>query len=158
MNKRRVYQIAGGVVLALAIFVAYHSLQLRYMTSLGPGPGFFPLWLSLVLGGLALMMIFDGTFRCLGTMATDFLPDREGSLRILIILVVLVGAALCLEPLGFSLTMFLVTMVIVTAFGRRRPLGMLAVAIPLSFGVYYAFTRWLNVPLPEGPFGLPLGL
>ena len=158
MDARRVYQIAGGALFVVAALVAYRSLQLRYFTSLGPGPGFFPLWLSLALGGLALAMILDATFRRGERMAADLLPDRDGGLRVLAILAVLAGAALGLERLGFTLTMFVVTMVVLAALGRRRPLGMLAVAIPCSFGAYYAFTRWLNVPLPAGPLGLPFGL
>jgi putative tricarboxylic transport membrane protein len=158
MATRHVYQIAGGVILGVAALVAYRALQLRYFTSLGPGPGFFPLWLSLALGGLASAMIVDATLRRHEPLADDLVPDRDGRLRVLVIVAVLAGAALGLEPLGFALTMFVATMVVLAALGRRRVPGMLAVAIPCSFGAYYVFTRWLNVPLPAGPFGLPFGL
>ena len=158
MDARRVYQVAGGVILGVAALVAYTSLQLRYFTSLGPGPGFFPLWLSLALGGLGLAMILDATLRRHERMDSDLLPDRGGALRVLAILAVLAGTALGLERLGFTLTMFLSTMAVLAVLGRSRPLGMLAIAIPCSFGAHYVFTRWLNVPLPAGPFGLPFGL
>jgi putative tricarboxylic transport membrane protein len=158
MDARRVYQIAGGVILAAAAAVAYASLQLRYFTSLGPGPGFFPLWLSLALGGLALAMIVDASLHRRGPLADDLVPDRPGGLRVIAVVAVLAGTAAGLNRLGFAVTMFLATMIVLAALGRRRPLGMLAVAVPCSFGAYYVFTRWLNVPLPAGPFGLPFGL
>jgi len=154
MNARRTYQIAGCALFALAALIVYHSLQLRYFTSLGPGPGFFPLWLSLILGVLALAMVLQATFGKQDLLSADILPDREGGLRMLTILAALAGVALGLETLGFSLTMFLATMVVLAVLGRRRPLGMLAIAISCSFGAYYLFKQWLNVPLPAGPFGL----
>ena len=38
----RAYLITGLLLLALSIVLGSVALQLRYFTSIGPGPGFFP--------------------------------------------------------------------------------------------------------------------
>ena len=65
----------------------------------------------------------------------------------------LLATALLLERIGFRLTMFAVYLFLLRVPGQAalghqppgRPVG--------SFGVYFVFVRWLNVPLPTGVFG-----
>ena len=52
-TMRLTYQITGAVLLCFSIYVGVEALELRYYTSLGPGPGFFSCWLSLILGILS---------------------------------------------------------------------------------------------------------
>ena len=49
-TMRLTYQITGAVLLCFSIYVGVEALDLRYYTSLGPGPGFFSCWLALILG------------------------------------------------------------------------------------------------------------
>ena len=58
-TMRRFYQITGAALLLLAVFVALESLKLKYYTNQGPGPGFFPFWLSLLLGALAIIILLQ---------------------------------------------------------------------------------------------------
>lgn len=48
---KRGWQVATVALLVLFALFAYESLQLSLHDALGPGPGFFPFWLS-VLGGI----------------------------------------------------------------------------------------------------------
>jgi len=50
---------AGSIILLYAIIIFYQSFSLDYSTRLGPGPGFFPRWLSGGLILLTLMYIWD---------------------------------------------------------------------------------------------------
>lgn len=52
MSMRPSCQITGVLFILLAAFVARESLDLKFYTQLGPGPGFFSFWLALVLGPL----------------------------------------------------------------------------------------------------------
>ncbi len=151
MDARRIHQLSGLALLGLAAALVYGSLQLRYFTSLGPGPGFFPLWLSLVLGVLALVMIAQATLG--GDLPAEAAPDRAGYLRMLAIVAAIAGAALGLDRLGFATTMLVANLFVLFAMGWRRPVPILIVALCGSFGVFHIFTRLLNVPLPAGPFG-----
>jgi hypothetical protein len=52
MSMQPPRQITGVLFILLAAFVVRESLDLKFYTQLGPGPGFFPFWLALVLGPL----------------------------------------------------------------------------------------------------------
>ena len=56
---QRAHQITGVVFLLIAAFLGYHAVKLRYYTPLGPGPGFFPIWLCAILGLLAVTLFFQ---------------------------------------------------------------------------------------------------
>jgi putative tricarboxylic transport membrane protein len=154
MTMRRSYQITGAALLLLAVFVAVESLKLRYYTPLGPGPGFFPFWLAVLLGALAIGMVLQATLGEPEPMPEDFFADRIGYLKMGAVVLALVVVTLALEPLGFCLTMFAVYAFLLLTLGRQRFLVTLLVALGGSFGVYYVFVRWLQVPLPQGLFGL----
>lgn len=153
MTMQRVYQITGLVLLALAAAVVYGALQLRYYTSLGPGPGFFSFWLGLALGLLALAMILQTLRGVPEQLPYDFLPDRAGALRMGAIVLSLLAATLLMERLGFCLTMLLVLVFLLRSLGGFGWIATAITALTGSFGIYYVFVKWLLVPLPAGIFG-----
>jgi len=153
MTMRRTYQITGTIFLFFAAFIAYESLKLRYYTPLGPGPGFFSFWLSLIFGGLAIIMILQATFGRPEPMPEDFFTDRIGYLRIGAVILALAFTVYMFEPLGFCLTMFSVCMFLLFALGRQNIIISLLVSLASSFGAFYAFDHWLKVPLPRGILG-----
>jgi hypothetical protein len=153
MNMKRPYQITGGVFLLLAVFIAWESLQLKFYTSLGPGPGFFPFWLAMILGGLAVLMILQATFRRPDPMPADFFASRAGYMRIGAIVLALAATTTLMDVLGFQLTMLGTIIFLLFALGRPSLIVTLLVSVAGSFGCFYLFDRWMRVPLPTGFFG-----
>lgn len=149
---RRPYQITAVLCLALAVFVGWNAVRLRYYTSLGPGPGFFPLWLAILCGGLALAMLAQSTFRPVEAAEPGFYPNRAGALRVGAIALAIFVAAFVVEDLGFRLTMLAFNVAMLLTFGRRGWIEMTLVAVAGSFGVHYVFAHVLSIPLPEGIF------
>jgi putative tricarboxylic transport membrane protein len=149
---RRFYQITGAALLLLAVFVALESLKLKYYTNQGPGPGFFPFWLSLLLGALAIIILLQA-LRSPEPMPPDFFASRTGYLRMAAVMAALAGTTALLDPLGFRLTMLAMYLFLLYTFGQRRPVVMTLVSLAGSFGVYHMFVRWLKVPLPIGVLG-----
>ena len=154
MTMQRIYQIAGLALFLFAAFIIVGALQLRYYTSLGPGPGFFSFWLGIVLGILAIAMIVQATLEASEQAPSDFFPNWFGYLRMGTIVLSLLVAAFLLERLGFCLTMFAVYLFLLRALGRHSLAVTIVSALIGSFGVYYIFVKWLNVPLPAGILGL----
>ena len=58
---KRAHQVTAVVCLVFAAFVMRRSLGMRLHTPLGPGPGFFPFWLAVIFGGLAMVMLAQAT-------------------------------------------------------------------------------------------------
>ena len=153
MSMKWPYWITGTLFLMLAVFVAVESLKLRYYTPLGPGPGFFSFWLSIVLGGLSLLMLLQTTLSKAEPMPEDFFSDRIGYLRMGAVILALVFTVYMFEPLGFCITMFIACFFLMFSLGRVGMIINLLVSVASSFGAFYAFDHWLKVPLPRGLFG-----
>lgn len=152
---KRTYQITGAVFLVFSAFVAYESwVGLRFYTSLGPGPGFFPFWLSIIQGGLGATMIYHATFTRSDPMAPDFFASRKGYLKDVAIILALVASIFFMDKLGFRLTMLAFYLFLLFALGRVNLIATVLVALAGSFGVYHVFVQWLKVPLPIGNFGI----
>ena len=150
---RRVDQVVGAAFLLFAVAVFFKAQGLRYFTSIGPGPGFFPIWLSVLLAFLAVLLVVRSTMESGAPLEPDFIPTRSGALRMGAVLLSLVGVILLFDWLGFSVTMFFVLLFLIISLGRHRIVTCLAVALIGSFGVGYVFENFLHVPLPQGALG-----
>ncbi len=151
---KRPYQITGTVVVFFSAFVAVESLSLKFYTSYGPGPGFFPFWISVFLGLLAANMVFRATFQPRDPMPDGFFASKKGYLRVGAILLALVATIVFMDELGFRPMMLLFYLFLLSALGRQNHLVTAAVALAGSWGVYYVFVELLKVPLPIGMFGI----
>lgn len=152
-SMKRPYQITGAVLLLFGIFMARESLLLRFSTSLGPGPGFFPLLASVLVGLLGTIMLFQATLGVSDLMASDFFPSVAGYLRVVAIIVALIMVTILMNPLGFRLAMLAFLVFLLLALGRQGLVTTALVALVGSFGTYYVFVERLMVPLPTGMFG-----
>jgi putative tricarboxylic transport membrane protein len=151
---KRPYQITAVLCLLFATFILRQSLALRLYTSMGPGPGFFPFWLAILLAGLALIMLGQATFAPSTPRPPDFFATRTGYLRIATIVGSLVGTVVLLDPLGFRLTTLAFYLVLLNVLSRPHWLVALLIAMAGSFGVYAVFADFLKIALPVGLLGI----
>jgi len=152
-SLRRPHQIAGGLLLAIGLFVIWQALSLRYYTSIGPGPGFFSFWLGVMLSLLAVAMIAIATWRRPEPLPQPMFTDMRGYLGIAAVIAALVFAGLAIRPLGYSLTMLVILFVLLRIGGGSWRVTVLGSLLG-SFGIYSLFVHWLRVPLPTGLLGL----
>jgi putative tricarboxylic transport membrane protein len=152
---KKSWQIMSLAFVVLSLFVLILSFAYPYHDKLGPGPGFFPIWMSIITGGLALSL-FIQTTRAKGSSASisSLLPDRSGIKRILVILIALGGVLAIMDFLGFRIALFLFLLFLTPALGFRNWWMTLVFALVGSFGIFHAFYYWLQVPLPIGIFNI----
>ncbi|GEK79078.1 tripartite tricarboxylate transporter TctB family protein [Agrococcus baldri] len=148
---------AGIGVLGVATVIG--ALQLGLWTALGPGPGFFPLWLGIIL---VIASVFWGRQQWRGEVAdaVDEGEEANGPWRITAMVASIVIAALLLELLGFQLTILLFLLFHLRVLHRVRWLVTVPVVLVGSLGVFGLFDMLLAVHLPTSsiPFLAAIGL
>ena len=152
---RRGWQVACVCLLGIFVSALITSLGYSLTDALGPGPGFFPFWLSMIgmalTSGLLVQLVGGRIF---ADPAVEILPSRQVALQGGSVLIALTVAAAVLEPLGFRLTMLLFIAGLLLALGARSLLAIALTAVAGSFGVFHVFYYWLKVPLPIGALGI----
>lgn len=154
--------VVAGLVVCVGVAALLGSPPLGYWTELGPGPGFFPFWMGVLLTALGSAWLVkelrSWRSRRLGEAGRLPAGDEEApaySLRTVIgIVVSLCVLAASLEVVGYQLSMLVFLLFHLLVLGRRGPLLSMGIAVAGSFGVFVAFTRLLTVPLP--PSSIPL--
>lgn len=153
MTMKRPYQITAVVLFMLAGLFIREALKLKLVSSVGPGPGYLPFWVSVLVALLSVVMFVQATFKPQDPMPADFMPKGRGWLSPLAILGSLVASTLLMEVVGFRLISLAVYVFLLAVLGRQKPLVTVLVSLAGSWGVYYLFNDLLMVPLPVGIFG-----
>lgn len=142
---KRGWQAAIAVLLLVFAFFAVESLRLSLRDALGPGPGFFPFWLS-VAGGLIGVALLIQVQR--GTVEFET-PVLKFELRpVGQVLAGVVLATALLELAGFRIAMLALLVYLLLVLGARNWIAITLFAVTGSFGVYHLFSGLLKVPLP----------
>lgn len=137
-------------LLAIGLLLLATGIQLRYYVRTGPGPGFFPVWIGILLS-ISCLWALVGSFVHAHDV-TPFLPSREAGVRVGLVLLGLLATWLLLEYLGFRLAILLFALFVPRVLGRQSMLTVVGVAILASFGIGYVFETWLGVYLPRSSF------
>jgi putative tricarboxylic transport membrane protein len=153
---RRAHQIAAFCFVIFSAAVVWGSFSLEYYTKLGPGAGFFPFWLGVVMGTLSVIWFVQlSAARVQHSIAV---PDRAGIVRIVAIVGSLTVATLLMNLLGFQVVMFLLLVFLLMALGRQPLWLTVVIALAGSVGVYRVFVGYLDVQLPVASLASLAGL
>ncbi|MDQ8732091.1 tripartite tricarboxylate transporter TctB family protein [Bradyrhizobium sp. LHD-71] len=149
------WQVACLCLLGIFVPALVTSLGYSLTDALGPGPGFFPFWLSLIGAVLSAAMLVQVTLaKADESSAIGFALDRRNALRAIGVVIALAAAAALFEPLGYRLTMLAFIIGVLLILGARSPVAIVLTALAGSFGVFHVFYHWLKVPLPIDAFGV----
>ncbi|MEZ5849749.1 MAG: tripartite tricarboxylate transporter TctB family protein [Hyphomicrobiaceae bacterium] len=152
---KRGWQLASLGLMALFAYAIWLSANLPLIDELGPGPGFFPLWLGIIgllLGTILIVQVTRAPDD--GPSVAELMPDAAAFFRIGAIIVVLAFVTLGFEQVGYRITAFVFSIAVLLALGARSPVAIGIFAVCASFGVFHAFYYWLKVPLPIGTLGI----
>ena len=141
-------QISGGVLVLIALWVAWGSRAYPLGSLASPGPGYMPLLLAFALGAFGLLVALRGGASPLFS-TFDWVEGKRG-----IALLIACGVAVfALERIGYRLTMFALLAFVLGVLERKRPLPTVLVALGFAFISHYLFAILLKVQLPRGPWG-----
>jgi putative tricarboxylic transport membrane protein len=149
-------RIAGAVLLALGVaaLLATFAISERGDGLSVSGPRFVPLIVSIALIALSVALLARTTVapdeELARLAAADEAATHWPTPALLLGLVVVY--VLLLEPLGYVVATVILFPLAARAIGSEQPVRDVAVGAFLAFGLYYAFTQFLGVPLPAGVY------
>lgn len=146
--------ITGFVLLVLSGYVMREAWLMPQSATFGPGPGFLPLWLGVLLAFLAVILLVTTWSR----RATE--NDRQspfpGFKPLLSVASVILGLALYtlfMETLGFLVDTFLFVVYLLGVVERERWPMTLMIAASTTAALYLIFQVLLTITLPRNMFG-----
>jgi putative tricarboxylic transport membrane protein len=147
------------LLLALGAYFNRTAKGLGYSDFGSPGPGFFPYWIGI---GLVIAAVIWGLIELRNPIDSQIEQDLDpaGKIRVLRILLAMMALTALYEPLGYNLSIFAFMLILSSTMAKGSMKVNIAVALTLSFGVYWTFENLLDVPLPDSilPFLSRYGL
>ncbi|OGP54325.1 MAG: hypothetical protein A2162_12920 [Deltaproteobacteria bacterium RBG_13_52_11b] len=143
--------LAGIAVLLLGSVVAFSASQLPYRAEYGPGPGFLPLWIGIILIGCAIVTIIKAV-KQVGHERGRFIQPKTG--RVAFVLVTLMITFLLVPVFGLSLGLALFTGFTMRTAGRHGWILCIVMTVITAAAVRLIFGHVLDIPLPKGYIGL----
>jgi putative tricarboxylic transport membrane protein len=138
----------SGGFLVVGLYAITESIRMQYYVDGGPGPGFFPLWLGVIVVGCSALIMFRTLRGSDESPPRPFLPPRGALLRCAATLAALCFFAFSANRVGYKLSMFLVLFFLTTVVTKAGWKTALVTAVVGSLGSFYFFGVLLEVYLP----------
>jgi putative tricarboxylic transport membrane protein len=151
---KKAEMITGVFLLALSGFVIWKALDMPPSSSFGPGAGFLPFWLGVLLAVLATIL-FVSSWRRLATEkdSEPVFPGKQALFAIASVLVGLAGYILLIEVLGYLVDTFLLIVFLMKAVEREKWPLTLMIAVATTASLFIIFQILLQITLPSNIFG-----
>lgn len=149
---RRADQITGIVMLVFSLIIAYTSWQMPQRVEFGPGMGFLPFWLSVLMAVLSALLLVDAGMRKNASSGNPFPPSRS-LMNVVLVIVGLGFYVLTLARLGFFVSTFLFVAFLLGIVEKERWLKTFIISVLSTGGLYVVFQILLDVKLPKNMLG-----
>lgn len=151
---KRADMITGIVLLALSGYVIWESWMMPKSMTFGPGSGFLPFWLGILMALLAAILMAGAWFRRPDPAGKAPFPAGRALLRVTAVMVGLGVYISLMEVLGFVLNTFLFVAYLMWAVEREKAKLTVLVAVLTTAGLYIIFQVLLGITLPKSMFGI----
>ena len=146
--------IAASILLmGLSLYGIIESSRLERTMQMGVGIAFFPLSMSIAIGGLAVILLV-GILKGRIQVKEKPIFEAGGFPRVVTVFGFLVGYLILIEGIGYVPSTFLFFTAAVFFLQRGRILKTLLTSAACTFFLYAIFRLWLKSPLPTGFLGI----
>lgn len=148
----RTMEIAVALILlAVAGIVIADSLRLgvRWHEIEGPGAGYFPFYIGLLLAISSGVVLVRAVFDRRG--AARAFVSKPAFRQVLAVLVPLIFYVAAVGVIGIYVASAIYIALFMWHFGRYSPLKGAAIGVAISLSLFAMFEIWFLVPLPKGP-------
>jgi putative tricarboxylic transport membrane protein len=150
---RRGLITASILLMGLSLYGIIESSRLERTMQMGVGIAFFPLSMSIAIGGLAVVLLV-GILKGRIQVKEKPLFERGGFRRVIFVVGLLLGYLILIEGIGYFPSTFLFFTAMVLFLGQSRILKTLLTSAACTFFLYAIFRLWLKSPLPTGFLGI----
>jgi putative tricarboxylic transport membrane protein len=119
----------------------------------GPGSGFLPFWLGIVMAVLAAILIVASWVSKTDPQEKPPFPGGKALMRVTLVMAGLGGYIFLMEILGFLLNTFAFVAYLMLAVEREKLKLTMLVALFTTAGLYLIFQVLLGITLPKNMFG-----
>jgi putative tricarboxylic transport membrane protein len=148
-------QWSGLVLLILSGLICWGSLFLPYGNIRNPGPGFFPLWLGIILGAMSIGLIWKTARQKEGARTLrEILAEKVRWDKVLWTLIALVLYAALMDFLGFLIATLLFMAFLLRVIEPQPWRTVFMWTLIGSLGSYLIFEMWMKLRLPKGFWGI----
>jgi putative tricarboxylic transport membrane protein len=148
-------QWSGLALSILAVGMIWAALGLPYGNIHNPGPGFFPLWLGVILGGMSIAL-FVQTTRGKESERTlqEILEEDVRWGKVLLVLGALILFGFLMDTIGFLIVTFFLMIALLRFIEPQSWKVVIGWALAGSVGSYLIFEVWMKLRLPKGFLGI----
>jgi hypothetical protein len=139
--------IFAGVICWGAVFLPYGNIH-------DPGPGFYPLWLGIILGAMSISLMLQTRQKAGARTLRDILGEKVRWGKVLWVLIALLLYGLFIENLGFLVVTLLLMGFLLRVIEPQPWRTVFLAAFTGSFGSYLIFEVWMKLRLPKGFWGM----
>lgn len=151
VSTRTMEIVVALLLLAAAAITIADSLRLgiRWREIDGPGAGYFPFYIGVILAASSLVLLLRAAFDRRG--AAQAFVSKPAFRQVLAVLVPLIVYVAAIGVIGIYLASAVFIALFMWYFGRYSPLRGAAIGIAVSVALFLMFEIWFLVPLPKGP-------
>lgn len=139
-------------MLVFSLTVAHTSWQMPQRVEFGPGMGFLPFWLSVIMTVLSVLLLFDASMRK-GASGGNPFPAPKALLNVVLVIAGLGVFVAVLDTVGFAVSTTLYIVYLIAVVQKEPWLKSAIVSVLSTGGLYVVFEVLLEVKLPKNIFG-----
>jgi len=151
---KKAEMITGVVLLVLSGLVIWGALEMPPSSSFGPGAGFLPFWLGVLLAVLATILFVSAWQRKAAEQdSQSVFPGKQALLTIAFVLVGVAVYIYLIEILGYLVDTFLLILFLMKVVEREKWPLTLTIATVTTVTLFITFQILLKITLPSNMFG-----
>jgi putative tricarboxylic transport membrane protein len=153
VSTRTMEIVVALLLLAVAGIVIADSLRLgvRWRELEGPGAGYFPFYIGVILAISSAVLLLRAIFDRRGTARLRIFVSKPGFRQVLAVLVPLIAYVASIGFIGIYVASAIYIALFMWHFGRYSPVKGGAIGVAVSLALFAMFEIWFLVPLPKGP-------
>ena len=149
----RADRFIGILFLIFGSYLVFRSREFPYWQDFGPGPGYFPFWLGMIMNALSAFLLVRVFFFTKEKKEKGIGFQREILYPLTVFLVMFVCFFL-MRYWGFVVPVLLFILIVMEFLEKGKRKLHVGITILTGFILYYVFAYWMGIPFPTGFFGI----